>query len=417
MNRVLLPIAILVGAVIIFIIMGLFKSAPLKAAATNTEFSVNTIVPTRVEKRFLVSSQGTVIPRTRTLLISEISGAVLRVSPTFAVGGVFKRNEVLMWLDSTDYEVNLERANAELASSNAQFALEEARAIQAIKEWDRTGLPRSKAPALSLRKPYMDEAKAKVQKAKAELKQAKQKLEKTKIRAPYDGMISMKSVDVGHYVSVGVSLGEMFAIDRAEVRLPINEADMAMLGETSFISSGVAANTEATKPLTQVTLNGFFGGQAQSWQATIVRSEGVVDPLNRTQYLIAEIKDPYGISSSTTGPRLLIGSFVTAKIASNSVETVFPIPRSAIYEDQKLAIVDAEQRLRFLPVSIYAIDEKFAYIDDGLKKNVDVIVSAIGLPINGMRVNPTKNEQLVVDHDKQLSLHEVSATKERVEVQ
>ena len=400
MKHAVLPLTILLVAVGVSAALAMFKPKPLKAESPNTAVSVKTIVIERIDKHFSIRSQGTVSPRTRTDLISEVSGSILGVSPNFVVGGVFKQHEVLMWLDPADYEVDVQRANAELASTNAQLALEQAKATQAQKEWDQTGKPRKRAPTLALRKPYMDEALAKVQKAEAELKQAQRKLEKTKIRAPYAGMVSKKSVDMGHYVNAGASLGEMFAIDRAEVRLSITDSDLAILG-TSFVTSPKADAGAAA----QVTLSSLVEGKSQQWDATIVRSEGVVDPLNRTQFLVAHVDDPYGLLTPKNQARLLMGSFVTAQVQASQSQSVFAIPRNAIYDGPRIAVVDKAQRLQFLPIVIYASDEHFSYVsegennerEEGVKEGLEVIVSAMGTPINGMRVKPMGDTQAMND--------------------
>ena len=82
---------------------------------------------------------------------------------------------------------------------------------------------------LALRKPYLAEAQANVLQAEAEVAQAQQKLDKTTIRAPYAGMVSEKMADIGGLVATGSKLGEIFAIDYAEVRPANDQADMAKL--------------------------------------------------------------------------------------------------------------------------------------------------------------------------------------------
>jgi len=400
MKHAVLPLTILLVAVGVSAALAMFKPKPLKAVSPDTAVPVKTIVTERIDKHFSIRSQGTVAARTRTTLVSEVSGSIVGVSPNFVVGGVFKQHEVLMWLDPADYEVDVQRANAELASTHAQLALEQAKTSQAQREWDQTGKSRERAPILALRKPYMDEALAKVQKAEAELKQAQRKLEKTKIRAPYAGMVSKKSVDMGHYVNAAASLGEMFAIDRAEVRLSITDSDLAILG-TSFVTSPKADAGAAA----QVTLSSLVEGKSQQWDATIVRSEGVVDPLNRTQFLVAHVDDPYGLLTPKNHARLLMGSFVTAQVQASQSQSVFAIPRNAIYDGPRIAVVDKAQRLQFMPIVIYASDEHFSYIsegvnnerEEGVKEGLEVIVSAMGTPINGMRVKPMGDTQAMND--------------------
>ena len=47
---------------------------------------------------------------------------------------------------------------------------------------------------------------------------------------PFDGRVASTAVHVGEYVSVGTPLGRVFATDRVEVRLPLNDQQLAALG-------------------------------------------------------------------------------------------------------------------------------------------------------------------------------------------
>jgi len=236
-----LPVAIIGAAVVISIAMNLLKPPPLKAESPDTALVVKTQLLQAADANLSVQSQGTVLPRTRTLLTSEVSGTVLQVSPQFVVGGTFKAGDLLLQIDPTDYKVALQRAKANLISMNAQLTFERARATQAEKEWAMTGRPAEEAPLLALRKPYLEEARANVLQAEAEVTQAQLKLERTAIRVPYTGMVSTKAVDIGQYVSVGTNLGETFAIDFAEVRLPLTKRDLSMMN--SFSSGSRASST------------------------------------------------------------------------------------------------------------------------------------------------------------------------------
>lgn len=227
--KTLLPIAIIGVAVVISIVMNLLKPPPIKAESPDTAMVVKTQILNLTEAVLSVESQGTVLPRTHTSLVSGVSGTVLQVSPQFVVGGTFKAGELLLQIDSTDYQVALQRAKAKLISMNAQLTFEWARATQAEKEWAMTGRPAEEAPLLALRKPYLEEARANVLQAEAEVTQAQLKLERTTIRVPYTGMVAEKLVDLGQYVTLGTYLGQTFAIDFAEVRLPLTKRDLSMM--------------------------------------------------------------------------------------------------------------------------------------------------------------------------------------------
>ena len=379
--KIIAPLALMVLAIIVSLAMNQYKPAPPKLESPDTALPVETFSPKARVVQFHINTQGTVEPRTRTTLVSEVSGRVEYVAEQFVSGGVVDRGDVLLRLDPRDYQVALRRAEAELASKKAQFVLEQARATQAKKEWRLTGQPLNKAPVLALRQPYLDEALANVHRAEAELKQAQVKLARTSIRAPYDAIVIDKRVDVGQYVSTAIDVGEVFAVDRAEVRLPLTDSDLALLG----LSLPMFANDLAATPL-PVQLSATVAGKSQQWQASIVRSEGIVDTRNRSHYLIASITDPYGLKSER--PALIIGSFVNARIQSPQQHTLFVIPRNAVLEGSQLALVDAQQRLHLQGVHVQHRDDQFAYIDRGIDEGQAVIVSPVGLPVEGMKVKP-----------------------------
>jgi multidrug efflux system membrane fusion protein len=381
------PVLLVLGAIMLAILMSALKPEPLKAEEPEAALAVKTQILNRTEVTLSVESQGTVRPRTRTTLISEVSGTVLEVSDYFIVGGSFDAGDMLMRLDPTDHEVALQRAKAQLISANALLELEKARAVQAKKEWEMTGRPEADAPILALRKPYLAEAEANILQAKAQLKQAELKLQRATIRAPYAGMVSLKSVDVGQYVTTGSRLGETFAIDFVEVRLPLTEKDLSQMEAMSFQNSD-AVNT--------VALSGSANGNPASWSAVIVRSEGVVNELNRSQYVVARISNPYKLNQTLTAsmPPLLVGTFVTAKLKGKTLDNVFKVPRSALLQGSKVAVVDDMQRLQINSVNVVFSDEDYYYVSTGLKEGAEVIVSAIGTPIEGQKLevkNSLKN--------------------------
>ena len=373
------PVLLVLGALLVVFLMDMFKAQPTKAEVPEASLAVKTQILNRTEVTLSVDSQGTVRPRTRTTLISEVSGTVLEVSDQFIVGGTFKQGDILMRLDPVDYEVALQRAKAQLISRNALLELEKARAVQAKKEWEMTGRPESEAPTLALREPYLAEAEANILQAQAEVKQARTKLQRATIRAPYAGMVSVKSVDVGQYVTTGSRLGETFAIEFVEVRLPLTAKDLFQMDPRSFQTMDTA---------NKVVLSGSVNGRSADWSAAIVRSEGVVNELNRSQYLVARVSDPYGLNQPllSRAPPLLVGAFVTARLPGKTLKGVFKVPRSALLQGSRVALVDEMRKLQISAVKVVFNDEGYYYISEGLKDGVEVIVSALGTPIEGLKV-------------------------------
>lgn len=378
MRDKLLAIGVVAAALFLAVMMNLLAPGADKSPEPEAAIAVKTMRVKSAELAVRVESQGVAKARTRTSLISEVSGAVLRVSDNFVVGGTFQAGDMLLALDPTDYEVALQRAEARLMSAKAAMEFERARSVQAEKEWAMTGRPQSEAPLLALRQPYLLEAQANLLQAQSEVRQAKIKLEKTIIKAPYAGMVANKLADVGQFVTAGTRVGEAFAIDFVEVRLPLTERDLSMMD--SLLSTSLTEK--------MVVLSGTVDGISASWQATIARSEGVVSELNRAQYLVARLADPYGLDKDQNTNRvpLRVGTFVKASIEGKMLKGVFQVPRSALLEGSRIGLVDSEQLLKIVPVTVAHADDQYYYLSDGLTNGMEIITSALGTPIEGLKL-------------------------------
>jgi len=315
---------------------------------------------------FTVRSQGTVRPRTETLLSAEIAGAIVSISPKFVAGGVFSKGEQLMRIDPTNYDVAVEQARALLRQRQIEFDGAEklkSQGYRAESEWA------SAAAALAS--------------AKAELVKARRNLERTYIRLPYDGMVRSKEADLGQYVNPGTRLGVTFATDYAEVRLPLTDQDLAFieLPDLADISeSGIAEG-----PI--VELSAIQAGREARWMVRIIRTEGVVDEKNRVTFAVARIEDPYNMRGTTGhGSPLPMGTFVAANIEGLSVDNVIRVPRSALRGNDQLMFVGDDKRLRIRTVDILKADAEYAYVQGGAVAGERISVTAIESPINGMKV-------------------------------
>ena len=123
-----------------------------------------TLAPESVS--FAIQSQGTVRPSTETTMVTEVSGVVTYIAPVFVGGGFLKEGELLATIDDSDYRVSLKQAEATLAASKARLQEEEARSEAEKKNWlnsyKNSGKTLADAPALLLRIPQVEEARANV---------------------------------------------------------------------------------------------------------------------------------------------------------------------------------------------------------------------------------------------------------------
>ncbi|MDH4073856.1 MAG: efflux transporter periplasmic adaptor subunit, partial [Gammaproteobacteria bacterium] len=150
-------------------------------------------------------------------------------------------------------------------------------------------------------------------------------------------------------------------------------------------AADVAGSGSVDGPL--VTLSATQKGQQRTWNARIVRTEGVVDETNRVTYAVARIEDPYRLSGNANGDMPLpMGTFVAASIDGTTVDNVVQVPRSALRSNNQLTFVDHENRLRIGFVDIVRADARFAYIrDEGLLAD-RISITVLEAPISGMKV-------------------------------
>ena len=363
--------AFLIASIFIVALGGAFglskmKPPPETKDVADIELLVDLMPLEQMVVSFTVQSQGTVRPRTETILGAEVAGTIVSISPSFVAGGVFARGDELMRIDPTNYEVAVEQAEALLKQRQIEFDGAEklkTQGYRAESEWA------SAAAALAS--------------AKADVVKARRNLERTFIRLPYAGMVRTKEADLGQYVSPGTRLGVTFATDYAEVRLPLTDRDLAFVdlpNPTELSRSG------ATKG-TSVNLSAVQRGQVAYWEAQIVRTEGVVDEKNRVTYAVAQIQDPYKFDKETEhSSPLPMGTFVAATIDGLTVDNVIRVPRSALRGNNQLMIIDDDNRLRVRTVDVLRADTDYAYLRGGAMPGERISLTAIESPINGMKV-------------------------------
>jgi RND family efflux transporter MFP subunit len=376
--KYILPLGLIVISILLVVVMVTIAKGkrPDRKDTANMAVRVDAIPAEIVSLNFSVYSQGTVKPRTETTLVAEVAGQIVSISSNFIPGGFFRQGEVLLQIDPGDYETALLRAQASLAARKAQLADQTARSEQARKDWANLG--RQGEPSdLTLRLPQLAEAKAAVQAAEADLKEAERKLQRTRIKVPYDGLVRNKLVDVGQFVSPGTPLGVTFAIDTAEIRLPLSSNDL------KFLNLPSATRFEGSQRV-PVTLSAEDSGSDKQWNAQIVRTEGVVDIGSRVIYAVAEVVDPYGVLGQSVGPELKMGSFVRAEIQGRRVNDMVILPRSVLRADNTVLIANDQRQLEIRPVSVVRAEPKNVYISEGVGHGELVITTSMDAPIPGM---------------------------------
>ncbi|MBK1854582.1 efflux RND transporter periplasmic adaptor subunit [Verrucomicrobiaceae bacterium 5K15] len=279
-----------------------------------------------------VYTQGDIRAHHNTALTAQVGGRVMKISPKFEDGAFFQKGDVLVEIDTADYLTEIESAKAQLARAESLYAQEQARAKQALLNWKDAGFDDTPSD-LVLRKPQLRQTEADVTSAQAALERAERNLSRTKVKAPYNGRVRLRTVGIGQQVGSNTTLGEIFTTDIAEVRLPITTRDL------EFYSPPNKPLTEHSAEAKEITLTSIVASHStsQSWKARIIRAEGELDADSRQIFVIARIQDPFGLKADT--PALYIGQPVRAAIPAHVLKDVYTVSREHLSDLNEIIVI------------------------------------------------------------------------------
>jgi len=382
-----LPLGVIVLSIVVVVAMAVMAKGkrPQREENGQTAVLVDAIPAQARSMNFQIRSQGSVRPRTQTTLVAQVSGIIVSVSDNFVAGGFFRAGEVLLEIDPSDYRTAMKGADAALASRRAKLAEEESRSEQAIKDWANLGRS-GKPPDLVKRTPQLADALANVLAAEADLEKARRDLQRTKIKVPYDGLLREKRVDIGQYVTPGTQWGVSFAVDTAEIRLPLAISDLAFMELPSSMDTKL-------EDYPRVILEADFGDQTITWEAQLIRTEGVLDETSRVLYAVASLTDPYGLLGKSRQDELRMGTFVRATIDGRYVENVVVLPRFALRSDNTVLVANESRQLEVRQVVVVREEPGQVYLSSGVQGGELVVTTTLDAPIPGTQLRISSEDQ------------------------
>lgn len=352
---------------------------PSRPEPVATTVRVLTVTPESV--RLTVHSQGTVAPNTESELVSEVAGRVVWKSPALVNGGSFEAGDELLRIEDRDYRSTLERARAALTRAEAeqQHSLFEYERLQSLES--RQLASRS---AMENAQRAWRVAEAALLDARASVEQAERDLARTRLVAPFKGLVRRQAVDIGQFVSRGSAVATLYASAEAEVRLPIADRQLAFLD--------IPMGTLGELPPGQrpgVTLRADYAGQRLTWRGHIVRTEAAIDTASRMVHVVARV------TNEDQPVPLTVGLFVTAEIEGLVADEIVRLPRIALRDDNQVLVVDTENRLRYRAVTPLRLHQDAVYIQAGLAPGERVCISPLQTVVDGMIVNPISDDHAV----------------------
>lgn len=368
-------IVVVIGIFVAFkILTGKPKPDP-KPIVTPPPIEVGTMIAEPSAHSLMVTTQGTAEPAVATRLSSEVMGRVLSIAESYRPGGFFKQGDVLLRVDNTQYRLAVARAESQLAAARQRLAEERGRALQAQREWRDLGS--ESANALFLRKPQIESAQAAVQAGEIEVAKAQQDLEKTEIKAPFDGRVRSKLVDLGQYIGVGVPVAEVYATHEIRIQLPLTDKQLAMLDLKLLESSNPGVE--------KVSVSAEVAGKTWQWEGRLIGTSADVDIQSRVHFVIVAVDDPFGFERASDNPPLTPGLFISAALRGKPMEGVTRLPRNSIHTDGTIRWVDDQDVLRERNVELLQSDGRQAWVR-GLDSGTQVVIQMPAGVLAGTRV-------------------------------
>jgi HlyD family secretion protein len=278
------------------------------------EVEVVTVARGLVEDAVTNSQAGTVKARLRARVGAERAGRVAAIP--HREGSRVHRGEALLLLDPSTAGKQLELARRDLEAASAS-------AILARQQHERTAalFKSGLVPRASLESAEADlsGAEARDQRARSSVRLAQDELSHLRVRAPFDGVVSQRMVEVGESVVPGQPVLEVVSLGRLYVSAPLDEIDIGRVRE------GLPA---------RVTLDPYRG---RVWQGVLTRVSPVVNDIkeqNRT--LDVEVE----MTPDPSAPEPKPGTSADVEIVLDRRDGVLRVPTNAIIEGKSVLVVE-----------------------------------------------------------------------------
>jgi multidrug efflux system membrane fusion protein len=277
-------------------------------------------------------------------LSAETEGRVEKIGARR--GTQIKRGEIILQLDLRDRKARVEQSRASLTQHQTAYGAQlELKSQNYVSETQIT------------------ETLAKLETARADLLRAELDLEYMVIRAPFDGVLQDRDVEIGDFVRAG----DMVA---------------TFVDNTSVIVSGTIAEQEARfVTVNEVGEATLATGQKISGRIRYISA--VADQSTRTFNVELEVPNPDGsLPAGVTAEMRLPGGTTMAQRISPSLLT---LDADGIVG---IKIVDDYNRVEFFPIELAVSDSDGVWVS-GLPDTASIIIVGQGYVSTGQEVDPS----------------------------
>jgi len=310
---------------------------------------VSKVVVEDVEDRF--DAVGTIEAVEAITVVGEIDAAITALP--FTEGGFIRRHDLIAQLDDSQLAAELARAEALLAQSKATYDR-----VKSVVD-QGAGAPQD-----------LDDAAAALKVAEANLDVAKARHAKTRVVAPFDGIIGARRVSVGTFLRAGQEITEMANI--AEVRVMFSSPERFL----SRLRQG-ASVTVSSPAFPGVSLKG-----------SIAVVEPMIDPATRSARVVARLQNP--------GQKFRPGMSANVTAVLGTHPNALTIPNEAVFgsgNQSFVFVVKPDSTVSRVAVSLGTRSPAIVEVVEGLAPGQFVVRAGHQKLFDGGKVFPMLSER------------------------
>jgi len=306
------------------------------------------VVEQGVSEKF--EAVGTIEAIEEVTVVSEINATVVDIP--FIEGSHINKGELIAQLDDAQLAADVNRSEALYAQSLATY-----NRVKKIVD-QKAGSPQD-----------LDDALASLKVAEANLELAEARLEKTKIVAPFDGMIGSRRVSVGSFLRTGDAIAELANLNEIRINFSTPERFLSDLkrGSEVIVSSPVFPGHEV--------------------KGRIIAIEPIVNSDTRTARIVARVQNP--------GQKFRPGMSANVSVVLSERANALTIPTEAVFANGNQSfvyIVNADSTVAPTPVTLGLQLSKVVEVVAGLQQGMQIVTAGHQKLFPGAKVIPVSSQ-------------------------
>ena len=303
----------------------------------------------------------------------QVSGYLIRQD--YQEGGLVQEDQVLFEIDPRPFQALLDRAKAQLAGAEAQFAKTSLDVKRDIPEANAHAIPQSQ---LDNDRQAQLAAKAAVDAGVAAVEQAKLNLGYTKVRSLIPGIAGITTVQVGNLVGASTVLTSVSEVNPIKVYFPITGDEYLRIANRVGGALNLLSRTDPI-PLQLILSN----GETYRYKGRILFANRQVDPQTGTIQIAGAFPNPRDI--------LRPGDTCRVRAVTELIKGALLIPQRAVTELQggyQVAVVGPDNKIDVRTIDVGERAGTMWVINHGLTPGQSVVAEGAQKVRDGMTVTP-----------------------------